>query len=187
MMDVCARNKVNCQVKEREKDWTHPFSFNYTINESTSETSTIEKKVKTTIAEGGGRGLGKKKDDFDLQDLFRLFMTLGFPIPFTMVIICFRSLNFFRKSRNQERKLYFIGSSSSNQLMWKLSFMRRILNLITNQPSYFRKIVPTNNKFFWPGYTLEPDEIHLRTNPWWFLIKRGNEWEKEWRGQRVFK
>jgi len=61
MMDVCARNKVNCQVKEREKDWTHPFSFNYTINESTSETSTIEKKVKTTIAEGGGRGLGKKK------------------------------------------------------------------------------------------------------------------------------
>jgi len=54
MMEVCARNKVNCQVKGREKDLTHPFSFNNTINESTSETSTIEKKkVKTTIAEVG--------------------------------------------------------------------------------------------------------------------------------------
>ena len=78
--------------REREKDLTHPFRFNYTINESTSETSTIEKKVKTTIAEVGKK---KKKDDYDLQDLFRLFMTLGFPIPFTMVIIRFRSLNFF--------------------------------------------------------------------------------------------
>ena len=70
-------------------------------------------------------------------------MTLGFAVLLTMVIIRFRSLqkkhhptsaHKTRTGRREGKRSHLIRSSSRNQLMRKLSLMRRILNLFPKPP-----------------------------------------------------
>lgn len=118
-----------------QKKVTHAFSFNQVINERTRETSTWS-----------GFNSHQSKKDRTIgysQDLFGLFMTLGFAVLLTMVIIRFRSLqkkhhptsaHKTRTGRREGKRSHLIRSSSRNQLMRKLSLMRRILNLFPKPP-----------------------------------------------------